>query len=104
MTEKTFIRLMQDISDNVFDRTYIEKAPLVTAFGNTFDEDEYMPSEDIYELTEEGVELMERWYDDASCGYDLCNGRAKGLANSIGGTESNLWDYITSDTYCAKKV
>lgn len=35
---------------------------------------------EIHELNEDGVNLMIEWGDDYSAGYDLCSGRAKGLA------------------------
>ncbi len=35
---------------------------------------------DAHELNEDGVKVMFMWGDDYSAGYDLCTGRAKGLA------------------------
>lgn len=37
---------------------------------------------DIHLLNEEGEDLLLGWIDDSSRGYDLCNGRAYGLAAS----------------------
>ena len=58
----------------------------------------------IYALTRDGKETYEQWCEDASCGYDLCYGRMKGLAAEIGGTERDIWNYLTSDSSLARKI
>ncbi len=51
-------------------------------------------NEDVegYELTDEGLELAEQWIEDDSCGYDLCYGRAKGLAGQY--TPHEMWERL----------
>ena len=84
-----------DDSDGVFDKSEV-------VYGDTKDEvsDEY----GIYALTREGKEVYEQWRDDVSCGYDLCNGRMKGLAARIGGRERDLWKYLTTNKHLSKKI
>ena len=86
----------QDESDGVFDRSEI-------IFGDSVDEVPAYPF-NAYALTAEGKEISDQWYDDASCGYDLCYGRMKGLAAEIGGTERDLWNYLTSDPSLATEI
>lgn len=53
---------------------------------------------DVHELTEEGNDLLEQWCDDAAVGYDLCYGRAKGLAAEY--NREQIYAKITgSETY-----
>ena len=55
-----------------------------------------------YRLTEEGNDLLDSWYDDYSVGYDLCNGRAKGLARDY--SPYQIFEKITNDTRLSVKV
>lgn len=50
---------------------------------------------DIYELTDEGDELCYRYLHDLSCGYDLCYGRAKGLAAEY--SREEFFTYVTDE-------
>lgn len=55
------------------------------------------------ELTEEGAEWAEQYLYDHSCGYDLCNGRARGLAQYY--TMQQAWEELTTnEEYCASLV
>lgn len=51
-------------------------------------------NEDVegYELTDEGLELAEQWIEDDSYGYDLCLGRARGLAGQY--TQYEMWERL----------
>lgn len=51
-------------------------------------------NEDVegYELTDEGLELAEQWIEDDSYGYDLCFGRARGLAGQY--TQYEMWERL----------
>ena len=48
---------------------------------------------DVHELTESGEGLLSQYYDDLSAGYDLCNGRAKGLADRY--TREEMYELLT---------
>ena len=84
-----------DDSDGVYDRSQI-------VCSNSIDD---VPDEGygIYALTREGGKLYERWAEDISVGYDLCYGRAKGLAQEIGG-EWEMWNYLTSNSSLARRI
>lgn len=86
----------QDESDGVFDRSEV-------VLGDSIDDVPDYPY-GIYALTREGREIYEEWCDDASVGYNLGNGRMKGLAGEIGGREWDIWNYLTSDSSLSKKV
>lgn len=91
-----FIGWYLDDSDGVFDRSevvYGEKIDDVPDLGYG-----------IYALTREGYNTYCEWCDDAAVGYDLGNGRMKGLAGEIGGTQQAIWNYLTSDSRLSKKV
>lgn len=47
-----------------------------------------------YELTDEGLELAEQWIEDDTFGYDLCYGRARGLAGQY--SQYDMWERLTS--------
>lgn len=47
-------------------------------------------------LSAEGRAFVMQWYDDASLGYDLCNGRCKGLAGRY--SEQEMWDEVESNS------
>lgn len=102
-----------DLSENVFDHSGIyevertndgyEVASDITRLMPE-DEDYYheLFEEGIFELTEEGEELYSQWCEDASVGYDLCYGRAKGLANRYGKKE--MWDELTTNAEYSTRV
>jgi len=48
---------------------------------------------EIHVLTEEGVGLIDRWLYDLGAGYDLCNGRAQGLAAQY--SREEMWNHLT---------
>lgn len=52
--------------------------------------------EEPIHLTAEGRVMAKQWQSDASLGYDLCNGRCKGLAGKYSDIE--LWNLIESDS------
>ena len=86
----------QDDSDDLFDRSEV-------VLGDSIDD---VPDEGygIYALTREGKETYEQWCEDASCGYSLGHGRMKGLAAKIGGTERDIWNYLTNDKSLSKQI
>ena len=86
----------QDESDGVFDSSEV-------VLGDSIDDVPNYPY-GIYALTREGREIYEEWREDASCGYDLCYGRMKGLAAKIGGTEWDIWNYLTNDKSLSKQI
>lgn len=59
----------------------------------------YEKEEDCYgpcmALSEEGREFVNRWCDDYSVGYDLCYGRAKGLAAKY--SRYDVWNEIVEN-------
>lgn len=83
-----FIGWYQDESDNVFDRSELVLGDSVYDVPGEYG---------IYMLTEKGLDIYEKWCDDAFCGYSLGSGKAKGLADKIGGTERCIWKYLTND-------
>lgn len=48
---------------------------------------------EVHELTEQGADLLSQYYEDLGAGYDLCNGRAKGLADRY--TREEMWEMLT---------
>lgn len=93
-----------DIQENVFDNSYIGLVENTDELPE-LDEDLWMMSDyGLYELTESGRELYERWRYDASCGYDLCSGHCKGLAESIGSRDFDIFQYLIKDSEYSKKV
>ena len=48
---------------------------------------------EVHELTKSGEDLLSQYYDDLSVGYDLCNGRAKGLAAQY--SREEMWNHLT---------
>lgn len=48
---------------------------------------------EVHALTKEGEKLLDQWCDDVSVGYDLCHGRAKGLAAKY--TSEQMWELLT---------
>lgn len=48
---------------------------------------------EVHSLTEEGEALLYRWCDDVSLGYDLRDGKAKGLAAQYSSEE--MWNLLT---------
>lgn len=54
-----------------------------------------------YELTDKGDELATQYAEDYSSGYDLCYGRAKGLAKTY--TMQQMWDKLTTDPEYVKE-
>lgn len=57
---------------------------------------------DVHELTEEGNELLSKWCNDASAGYDLCFGRMKGLAAEY--SREEIYQLITGDEKYSKPI
>lgn len=86
----------QDDSDGVFDRSEV-------VLGDSIDE---VPDDGYgaYALTREGRETYEQWREDASKGYDLRDGRMSGIADRIGGTERDIWNYLTNKKWLSKRI
>ena len=98
------IYFVYDVSDYVYDRSYIGIAYNEDDFPS-LDEDEFVYSDyGIYELTQEGLELLEKWKNDVSCGYDLCYGRCKGLADSIGSKDIDIFKHLIKYPDYSKQI
>lgn len=97
------IYFVYDVSDGVFDRSYIGVAKDSNSLPELKEDLEYS-EEGLFALTKEGSEIYDKWHDDASCGYDLCYGRMKGICQTIGGIDRNLWDYLTKRDYLSKRM
>lgn len=85
-----------DEDDGVFDRSKVVLGDSVEDVPDAWD--------GVYALTREGRETYDQWCDDASCGYDLCYGRMKGIAAQIGGGERDIWNYLTTTPGLAKRI
>lgn len=101
--EYGIIFFADDLSDGVFNRSYIGIAKDLNSLPELSEDFEYS-EEDFFALTKEGCEIFDKWHDDASCGYDLCYGRMKGICQTIGGIDRNLWDYLTKRDYLSKRI
>lgn len=97
------IYFVYDVSDNVFDRSYIGVAKDLNSLPEVKEDFEYS-EEGLFALTEKGSAIFDQWHDDASCGCDLCYGRMKGICREIGGTDRNLWNYLTERDYLSKRI
>lgn len=73
---------ISDISDGVFDRSYLELSEDFPSYNPDLFE---VFEDDFFAISEEGEEVLEEWQDDSARGYDLCNGRAYGLADRYRG-------------------
>lgn len=105
---KTFahgaIYYVYDMSDGLYNRSYMGVAHDDTDFPE-LDEELWMYSDyGLYELTELGRDILDRWRDDVSCGYDLCYGRCKGIAKEIGATDWDMFYYLINNTEYTKRV
>lgn len=89
--------------ERVFNRSYIGIANDLDSFPDLDDDFEFSEL-GSFALTEEGREVFDRWYEDVSCGYDLCYGRMNGICQEIGGTEEKLWNYLTTRDYLARCI
>ncbi len=89
--------------ERVFDRSYIGIVNDLDSFPDLDDGLEFSEL-GSFALTEEGREVFDRWYEDVSCGYDLCYGKMKGICQEIGGTERELWDYLTKRDYLTRRI
>lgn len=98
------IYYVYDISEGIYNNSYVGLAENSNDFPN-LDDDLWMMSDfGLFELTEAGRELYDEWRDDVSCGYDLCYGRCKGLADSIGANDYDIFEYLTNRPEYTKKV
>lgn len=101
--EYGIIYFVYDVSDSVFDQSYIGVTKDLNSLPELKENFEY--SEDgFFTLTKEGSDIFDKWHDDVSCGYDLGYGRMKGLCQTIGGTDKRLWDYLTERDYLSKRI
>lgn len=55
---------------------------------------------EVHELNQDGHDLLFEWIDDYSAGYDLCNGRAKGLARRYGKEE--IFEVLCGEEFSTK--
>lgn len=97
------IYFVYDVSDSVFNRSYIGYTEDLNSLPELSEDFEYS-EEGLFALTKEGRGIFDKWRNDASCGYDLCYGRMKGLCQTIGGTESHLWNYLIERDYLSKRI
>lgn len=65
--------------------------PNMTAVVNTYDDCTNVFEEPI-KLNAYGRWFALKWKSDASVGYDLCNGRCKGLARGM--SEQDMWEHV----------
>lgn len=93
--KKMYIGFCLDDTDGVFDRSEVIVSENI---------DEIPDLCGVYELTKEGLEIYEEWCEDVSVGYDLCYGRMQGLANEIGGTQRDIWNYLISNESLTKVI
>lgn len=56
---------------------------------------------DIHVLNKEGEDLMFEWIDDYSRGYNLCSGRAYGLAASY--SKEDIYEKLCSEEFSSKQ-
>lgn len=96
------IYFTHDVSECVLDRSCIGFAKDLDSLPES-KEVEYL-EEGLFFLTKEGLEIFDEWHEDASRGYDLCNGEMQGLCQIIGGTDIELWDYLTGNEYLSKRI
>lgn len=54
---------------------------------------------EVYRLTEEGERHLDEWEDAYSCGYDLCNGRAKTKV-----TPEQMYEELTTNPEYSFKI
>lgn len=98
------IYYVYDISDNLYNKSYVGIVENEAGIPD-LDEDLWMMSDyGLFELTRAGRELFEKWREDVSCGYDLCFGRCKGLANSIGTTDYDIFEYLINRPEYTKRI
>lgn len=100
--EYGIIYFVYDVGDSVFDQSYIGAAENINSLPSLGENFKY--AEGLFALTKEGSDIFDKWHDDASCGYDLCYGRMKGLCQTIGGTDRCLWNYLTERNYLSKRI
>lgn len=96
-----FVYDMDD--ERVFDRSHIGIVNDLDSFPDLDDDFEFSEL-GSFELTKEGREVFDQWHENASCGYDLCFGRMKGLCQTIGGTDRDLWNYLTGRDCLSKRI
>lgn len=102
--EYGIIFFVYDMDDErVFDRSYIGIVNDLNSFPD-LDGDFEFSELGFFELTEEGCEVFNQWHEDASCGYNLRDGRMKGICREIGGTGGQLWNYLTERDYLSKRI
>lgn len=56
---------------------------------------------DVHELNTEGQDLMFAWIEDVSRGYNLCSGRAYGLAAQY--SREEIYDKLCAEEYSSKQ-
>lgn len=49
---------------------------------------------EVHKLTESGEKLLDDYYWDLGAGYDLCHGRAQGLADKF--SREEMWEHLTN--------
>lgn len=97
------IYFAHDVSECVFDRSYIGFAKDLDSLREPKEGFEYS-DEGLFSLTKEGLEIFDEWHEDVSRGCDLCNGEMQGLCQTIGGTDIELWDYLTANEYLSNRI
>ena len=89
-----YLLWVNDLSDGIFDRSYAVITNSYGQFVESIDDELWDVSEGVI-ITDEGAELFEEWQDNNSRGYDLCNGRAYGLANQY--TKYEIFQHICNN-------
>lgn len=89
----------EEVNERVFTPPY-----WISGYDLTFVENnvEIEWIEQLYELTKEGREYLDEYLEDESCGYDLCYGRGKGLADRY--THNEFFELLKDSREYSKQV
>lgn len=99
-----FIAYVHDLSDGVYDNSDIVLFEDWKELDRYEDEENWTFDENgVFALTEEGRELVEQYLHDCSCGYDLCYGRATGLAREYY-SAYDFFGHVTKNSDYAESV
>lgn len=103
-TKFGFVAFVHDISDGVYDYSDIVLFDDWKELDAYNDEDHWTFDENgVFALTKDGREHLDQYKEDCSYGYDLCYGRATGLASEY----YNAYDFfghLTLNTDYAESV
>lgn len=66
----------------------------------TWEEDPNELAGEVHELNQNGQDLLFAWIDDSTRGYDLCHGRAYGLAAEY--SKEDIFEELCKEEYSSK--